>query len=338
LALATGRGKDASTQPARAVHRQTQQCLLPARNDDLERIPPWVDTLLADRPDHHVRLIRPFAHWFVLRRARRSAARRRYPTGAGDHVRMKIRVALEFLAWLDTLQLELAVTDQTVIDRWLSDGNTRSREVRYFLAWARSRRLVRDLRIPSRARSQPEDMLDEQDRWHLLERSLQDTAAPLDTRAAAALILLYGLSLTRIRHLTADHLQQHDGNAYLVTGAHRLLLPPKLAYMLSKLAHAGRGRSRYSPSSDTPRWLFTGLVPGQPLTADGLGFKLANFGLHARPARNAALISLAAELPPAVLADLVGLHHDTATRWSELAARDWHSFVAARPGHTADIE
>jgi hypothetical protein len=39
--------------------------VLPERNEDLERIPPWLGTLLADRPQHHARLIRPFAHWFL---------------------------------------------------------------------------------------------------------------------------------------------------------------------------------------------------------------------------------------------------------------------------------
>lgn len=313
--------------------------VLPARNDDLERIPPWLDTLLVDQPEHHVRLIRPFAHWFLLRRARRSAARRHYQAQAGYHIRTKIRVALEFLAWLDTRQLDLAALDQATIDRWLTEGATRSREVRAFLTWARSHRLIKDLQAPSRARSQPEEMIGEQDRWNLLERSLHDTTAPLDTRAAAALILLYGLPLIRVRSLTADHLElQDDRRAYLVIGAHRLLLPPKLAQMLSDLAQAGRGRSRYSPGLDGRRWLFSGLVPGRPLSAEGLGVKLAGFGLNTRLARNAALIALAAELPPAVLADLIGLHHVTAARWSRLAARDWHAFVAARSGHTAGTE
>lgn len=316
-----------------------QAGVLPARNDDLERIPPWLDTLLIDQPDHHARLIRPFAHWFVLRRARRSATRRRHPAEAGDHIRMKIRVALDFLAWLDTRQLALGTIDQATVDRWLTEGTTRAREVRDFVTWARSHHLVQDLRVSSRARAQPEEMLDEQDRWKLLERSLHDTSVPLDTRAAAALILLYGLSLTRVRNLTADHLErQDDGRTHLVTGAHRLLLPPKLARMLDDLAQAGRGRSRYSSSTEARRWLFMGLVPGRPLSADGLRVKLAGFGLHIRLARNAALIALAAELPPAVLADLIGLHHNTAARWSQLAARDWQAFVAARPGHTADIE
>lgn len=313
--------------------------VLPARNDDLERVRPWLETFLADQPDHHVRLIRPFAHWFLLRRARRAATRRRYEVQAGSHIRMKIRVTAEFLAWLDTLQLDLGSIDQSTVDRWLAEGTTRSREVRYFLAWARSHSLIKDLRVPSQARSQPEDMLDEQDRWRLLERSLHDTSAPLDTRAAAALILLYGLPLIRVRSLTADHLEQQDnGRAHLLVSARRLLLPPRLAQMLSDLAQVGHGRSRYLPTTTTRQWLFTGLVPGRPLSAQGLQVKLASFGLHTRPARNSALIALAAELPPAVLADLVGLHHVTAARWSKLAARDWHAFIAARPGLTAGNE
>lgn len=313
--------------------------VLPARNDDLERIRPWLETFLADQPDHHARLIRPFAHWFVLRRARRAAARRRYQATAGYHLRVKIRVAHEFLAWLDTLQLDLAELDQATVDRWLTQGTSQAREIRSFLAWARSHRLTKELRVPFPPRSQPEAMLNEQDRWQLLERSLHDTSVPLDTRAAAALVLLYGLPLIRVRSLTPDHLEQHDdGRSHLLIGAHLLLLPPKLAQMLNDLARPGSGRSRYAPRPGARQWLFAGLVPGRPLSAQGLGVKLASFGLHARPARNAALVSLAAQLPPAVLADLVGLHHVTAARWSQLAARDWHAFVAARPGHTAGTE
>jgi hypothetical protein len=33
--------------------------VLPERNEDLERIPVWLDTLLVGRPDHHAKLLRP---------------------------------------------------------------------------------------------------------------------------------------------------------------------------------------------------------------------------------------------------------------------------------------
>ncbi|HEX4099485.1 MAG TPA: hypothetical protein VHY21_02930, partial [Pseudonocardiaceae bacterium] len=98
------------------------------------------------------------------------------------------------------------------------------------------------------------------------------------------------------------------------------------------------GRSRYQPDPSTPQWLFPGLTPGRPLTASGLSLKLTQFGMHARPARNAALAALAAELPPAVLADLLGLHYQTATRWAQLVSRDWYAYVATRPMNTAHIE
>lgn len=313
--------------------------ILPARNDDLERVRPWLEAVLVNQPDHQVRLIRPFVHWFLLRRARRAAARRRYETNASRLVRARVRVALEFLAWLDDLHLDLATLDQQTVDRWLTEGSSRRREVRSFLAWARSHRLTKELRVPFPPRQQPDAMLDERERWRLLERCFNDTTQPLDTRAAGALILLYGLPLIRIRSLTADHLDHHsDERTHLIVGAHRLLLPPKLANMLSRLAEAGSGRSRYPTRPGARRWLFPGLVPGRPLSAEGFNVKLTRFGLHTRPARNAALISLAAQLPSAVLADLVGLHHNTAARWSQLAARDWHDFVAARPMLTAGSE
>jgi hypothetical protein len=49
----------------------------------------------------------------------------------------------------------------------------------------------------------------------------------------------------------------------------------------------------------------------------------------ARPARNTTLISLAADLPVAVLADLVGMSPTTAVRWARLTNRDWTLYVAA---------
>ncbi len=38
---------------------------------------------------------------------------------------------------------------------------------------------------------------------------------PVGVRAAGALVLLFGLQLQRIRHLTAAQITEKDGNAYL---------------------------------------------------------------------------------------------------------------------------
>jgi hypothetical protein len=50
----------------------------------------------------------------------------------------------------------------------------------------------------------------------------------------------------------------------------------------------------------------------------------------ARPARNGALAALASDLPAAILADLLGLHVNTAVRWVTYARRDWTDYLAAR--------
>jgi hypothetical protein len=41
----------------------------------VERLPTWLDHTLHDQPVEHARLIRPFAHWFLLRPARQHAGR-----------------------------------------------------------------------------------------------------------------------------------------------------------------------------------------------------------------------------------------------------------------------
>ena len=57
---------------------------------------------------------------------------------------------------------------------------------------------------------------------------------------------------------------------------------------------------------------------------------MIEFGLRVRPARNAALCALAADLPAPVLADLLGLRITTAVRWAHLVRRDWTSYLASR--------
>ncbi len=41
-------------------------------------------------------------------------------------------------------------------------------------------------------------------------------------------------------------------------------------------------------------------------------------------------VALAADLPAAILADLLGLHVNTAVRWVTYARRDWTGYLAAR--------
>ena len=171
--------------------------VLPARNEHLERLAPWLEHLLHDKPARQARLIRPFTHWFVLRRARRAATRRTFTRGSADFARARVLVALDLLSWLDQRGQGLRDLTQADLDQWLTDGASTRRAVRYFLQWAHGRGLAGDLNVPLPPRQGPERLLAERDHIHQLDRCLSDEAMPLDLRVGGALVLR-----TRGRKLT----------------------------------------------------------------------------------------------------------------------------------------
>ena len=73
-----------------------------------------------------------------------------------------------------------------------------------------------------------------------------------------------------------------------------------------------------------------GRVPGQPIDLRSLITQLNRHGISARPARNGALAALASDLPAAILADLLGMHVNTAVRWVIHARKDWTDYLASR--------
>ena len=202
--------------------------------------------------------------------------------------------------------------------------------VSYFLSWTAARGLSRRLTVPAVPSQQPADLLDDDQRWQLLQRCLTDTTMPVGVRAAGAHVLLFGLQLQRIRHLTTGQITEKDGNAYLTAGRRPVLLPPRLGAILGELAAQPPPRLIISNGPDAPRWLFPGRIPGQPLDLHSLNNQLNRYGIGARPARNGALAALAADLPAAVLADFLGIHVNTAVRWVTYARRDWAAYLAAR--------
>ncbi len=321
--------------PDRKLHyiRQimVQTGVLPERHEDLERLPSWLEHHLAGKPAGHASLIRPFLHWFLLRRARSRAAVRRFPASAGRDLRRRILVALDLLAWLDEQELTLGELRQDDVDRWLEAGGSQTRNlIRYFLKWTAERGLTRKLTVPLIPRQEPAGLLGDDERWQLLQRCLTDEAMPVDVRAAGALTLLFGLPSERIRNLTADQLTQNEQHTCLAAGRHPILLPPRLAGLLQRLATRPQERLMISHDQRGPRRLFPGRVPGQPIANHALTTRLNRHGISVRPARNGALAALAADLPAAILADLLGMHVTTAVRWVTYARRDWADYLAAR--------
>jgi hypothetical protein len=78
----------------------------------------------------------------------------------------------------------------------------------------------------------------------------------------------------------------------------------------------------------TGHWLFPGRQPDRPAHPATFVRRLNALGIHARSNRNTAMLQLAAELPAVVIADLLGIHVGTATRWVHQASGNWTSYAA----------
>lgn len=299
--------------------------VLPPREEPLERIVPWLDELLAEQPADQAKLVRTWTHWILLRRARSRAEWRAVTDGTGDRIRTQIRSALALLTWIDDQGLVLDQLDQGHIDLWLtSAAKTRGHIAGPFVTWLRQRGLVGAIAIPDKRQRGNPSLLPDEERWAALRRCLTDEALPDDVRAAGTLVLLYGLTLSRTTRLRTEEIERVDGTTSLNLAGYRLRLEPSAAAVLARQQHA---------AEQVPRsggWLFPGRHPGTHVSA-AFQHRIASHGLPALSrARAGALITLAAQIPPPVLAQLLGLHVTTAERWARYAQDDWATYLQAR--------
>jgi hypothetical protein len=204
--------------------------ILEPRNEYLERLTLWLDRYLADIGDERARLLRAYAQWYLLHKARRRNGPLTRVTA--DNIRMQVRVAHEFLARIETKGYTLNTVCQDLVDNWLANGTTRECEIRPFLHWANQRRLTGGVVAPARIPSLPAAFLSEEEQLEQLHRCLTDDTIAVDLRAGGGLMLLYGLNLTRVLAITSNQLHQRSGDTYLMLGEHELLLPPILADLL----------------------------------------------------------------------------------------------------------
>ena len=157
--------------------------------------------------------------------------------------------------------------------------------------------------------------------------SCTTTTLDLTDRAAGCLLLLFGQHLSRIAVMTTSQIITRDGQVLVRFGQHEVPVPDSLGQILTDLIRAGRSHTGTGSPATSP-WLFPGGMPGQPITPSRLGERLRAIGVRAMPGRRAAMTDLAAQLPAAVLADLLNITPDTAVRWMHQAGADWNRYAA----------
>lgn len=116
----------------------------------------------------------------------------------------------------------------------------------------------------------------------------------------------------------------------LMLGDKPVRLPPRLAQLVLELADSPCDRSAVGRAVGTTQFLFPGRVPGRPAHATSFANKLNRHDIKITAVRNTARITLAPDLPAAVLADLSDMHINTAVRWLQRSKRDWSSYITTR--------
>jgi hypothetical protein len=303
--------------------------VLPPRHDALDSIQPCLERLLTEAPAHHQRTLRVYAEWSLLHRARRRAATPAGFTPAGAaNIRGALRTVAAFLTHLDDQGPTLATLTQAEIDCWLEEHTYRA-PLKNFITWAHRHRLTGNHQIDRPPHDEPHRWWDTSDHWTHLRRCLHHDDLPLDVRAAGAIMLLYGTSITRIVELTTTDLADGDPPT-LRLGLHQAPIPPAAHLVLRRQADQARPDSAVGRATHSSGWIFPGQAAGTHRSAATFTARLRKHGLPARTGRNTALLALAEDLPASVLSDTLGISITAALQWTRRAARDWNAYVATR--------
>jgi hypothetical protein len=312
--------------------------ILSPRQENLAALALWSRAHVDALPARQARIIRPFAEWQVMRDARRRASRGRYSRAAAAHDRTDIRVATEFVQWLEDRQLELDTLTQGEVDLWLTTHPTRHRRLTSFIAWTSARRLTGPLRVPAKPAGLPANFQTATEHHDQLRRCLNDTNLPRVARITGALIRLYALPISRIHDLTIDKFHRDADRAYLTIDRFPVLLPPKLAAVIEEQIHQPTSVSILAITAADRRYLMPGRPPHRPIAVSSLHKLLSENQLPTLVARNTAMIESVSALPPIVIADLFGVATSTAHRWAQYAQDSWADYLATTHALAASTE
>ena len=172
----------------------------------------------------------------------------------------------------------------------------------------------------------PTSVLDGQARWEAARRLLHDEALSTRDRFAGPLVLLYAQKTTVVSRLSIDCLSTEGGKVLIRLGKVPITLPDHVADLALELTAGQCGHATVGADGPSP-WLFPGGQPGRPISARHLQQRLKALGVKPREARGTALFELAAELPAALLAHMLGIDISAAVAWQRVSSGDWTTYA-----------
>jgi len=319
--------------PTRAVEHLRDLLLAtgalhPDPDRPIDRLQRDSDQMLTALDVNDAQIVRAWLRWQVLPRLRRHHEGTADIAAAVANARRTLRSVIAFLATIEAAQRTLAGAHQGDIDCWFASPRARTHQVRPFLTWARrTKALPPAIRLPP-AFSGPSDVhTDPEQRWAIARRLVQDDTLDIVDRIAGALVVLYAQPLVRICALTTADIATHEAAVTVRLGDDRLELPEPFATLIQSLPMRRRqGVAEQFPGD----WLLPGQRAGRHLTAASLGRRLRAIAIEPRRTQLAALDQLSTEIPPAMLAGVLGLKTSHVVRHTTRAGGDWAQYAADR--------
>lgn len=303
---------------------------LPWRDPYVARLEARVRQILGSLHDDDRRFVEAFVRWRLLPRFRARGDEGSLTSSSVDNAVRMLNETARFLKWLRLLDLPVQECAQADIDLWLSDGKLTRRLIRDFTRWMARRGYMTELAVPAMSGSGYATIaIDERVRWQTAKRLLHDEQLDVSDRVAGIFVLLYAQPVSRITRLTPKNVVQTEESLSITFGGDPVVIPEPLARLVGQLPQRRwQGASAYL--SDPHQWLFPGGRAGYPISRAQLTRRLAAAGVDVRAARNGALLQLAGEVPPIVLADLLGISINSAVKWVSVASGDWSNYATDR--------
>lgn len=305
---------------------------LPPREEYLARLEAAFARLIEHTPGEDQMVIARYVHWHVLPGVRRRLATGRDPQRTCTLARGMLYGPRRLVDELHSRGEHIGSLRQPVLDQWLARRGSDAISVSVFLRWARRHRLAPSVNLPVQRMHDPMGFNDPDHQWGLLRRCLHDHTLSPRTRLAGTLVLMYGQHASTIVQLRASHVTPGPPTT-LRLGIDAVDIAEPIATILRHTANGTismlqeRGIANSFEATED-RWLFPGRGPGKRLGTEALLNELRRMGIRSRHARNTTLLALARDLPPAVLADLLGIGTSTADRWRQWAGGTWASYQA----------
>jgi hypothetical protein len=293
----------------------------------IERITPWLAQIAASLTPERAEILNRYAHWHVLRRMRQHANAGTLTGCIVNGGRANITGAARLLAWATEQNTMISELSQSQLEEYMVIQPGGRWTGTSFITWLGDSGINSNISLPAAPHTQPQVTMPDQARWRGVELLLHDTINTR-SRVAGLFLLLFAQPLNQILKMTHDQVLDHGNGRVIVTfDTEPIELPPGVAELV--IDHKRRHGCASYRVGDT-RWLFPGRLPGRPLVTEPVRLELVSHGIKPRASRSAALFFLAGQIPAPVLADLIGIARNTATRWAALAAHDWSSYTRQR--------